>query len=198
MSNNLVSAAVQGEILPPEGYEPDVEVPDSVWGNRTIDVFRVEGTIGQYLTGQLHELSRMLANKNPDAQVHGGLGGEFGYGQDFKNDVFEMHPYAWEPSCTCSVESKTEEWLKANPHSESCNSQQDEEADCICGQEERMTVWERANPHESNCLLVLPNFRCGDFELRWYKYIGRGMKVSKPMSLAELDGMFNKCEESLR
>lgn len=196
--SKLISAAIEGEILPPEGYEPDVEFPDSIWGNRTIDVFRVEGTVEHYLTTQLYELSQILASKNPDAQVHGGFGGEYGYGQDFKNDIFEMRPYAWGSSCTCSVEAETEEWLKANPHSDACNSQQDDEADCICGREERMAIWERANPHEPDCLLVLPNFRCGDFELRWDRYIGRAMKVSKPMSLPGLEAMFRKCRESLR
>lgn len=198
MSNDLIPAIADGEVLPPEGYEAHQEVPDSVWGNRTIDVFRVDGVIKRYITEQLYELSRMLAIRNPDAQVHGGLGGEFGYGQDFKNEVFEMHPYIWEADCTCSIRARTAEWHRANPHSEACASQQSEDAECICGQEKNEAAWERANPHEPDCHLVLPNFQCGNFDLRWYKYIGRGMAVSKPLPFAALEAMFNKCRESIK
>lgn len=52
-----------------------------------------------------------------------GLGGEFGYGVNFKNDIFEMFPYYW-GECTCGIEEamgeKEIEWCNANPHSEDC------------------------------------------------------------------------------
>lgn len=43
----------------------------------------------------LYELSDHLARHNESKQVHGCLGGAYGYGQEFENDVFAMHPYCW-------------------------------------------------------------------------------------------------------
>ena len=198
MANSVTVRALEGEVHPPEGYKPDVIFPDSIWGNRIIKVFRLNGKIESYLDEQLRQLSSKLANKNPDTQICGGFGGEDGYGQDFENSVFEMHPYAWDSSCSCSIEARTDEWHKSNPHSNACSSQQSDGAECICDHEEREAEWDHANPHEPDCNLVLPNFKCDDFELRWYKYIGRDMKVSRPMSLTKLDMLFKKCRESLR
>lgn len=43
----------------------------------------------------LYELSKKLGQLNPEAQSHGFLGGQWGYGQDFENDVFMMHSFCW-------------------------------------------------------------------------------------------------------
>lgn len=51
------------------------------------------------LGDRLYELSKRLAEKNPTKQAHGLLGGEFGYGQDFENEVFMMHQYCWCEEC---------------------------------------------------------------------------------------------------
>ena len=37
------------------------------------------------------------------------------------------------------------------------------------------------------------NFKCGDFELTWYKYLGRGMWANEKISEKEAVEMFNKC-----
>lgn len=47
----------------------------------------------------LYRLSEILGKKNPDEQHHGFLGGEWGYGQNFENDVFMMRPF-----CRCDKE----------------------------------------------------------------------------------------------
>lgn len=47
------------------------------------------------LSNRLYKLSELLAKKNPNKQYYGLLGGEFGYGQEFENTVFKMHPYCW-------------------------------------------------------------------------------------------------------
>ena len=47
------------------------------------------------LGDRLYALSKRLADKFPEKQSHGLLGGEFGYGQDFENDVFVMHQFCW-------------------------------------------------------------------------------------------------------
>lgn len=101
-----------------------------------------------FVSDELYALSELLGKKNPDAQAHGGgLGGEWGYGQDFKNDVFEMHPYWW-------------------------------------GDEDALEAYQ-------------PNFQCGDIEIRWYKYIGRGMSVNRAVTREEIEVIFRKCCESL-
>lgn len=64
-------------------------------------------TNAEQFTDALYELSKSLALRNPEKQSHGFLGGEFGYGQEFKNDVFEMRPYYW-GDCTCGADETDE------------------------------------------------------------------------------------------
>lgn len=51
----------------------------------------------------LYELSEKLGKMNPDDQAHGFLGGEYGYGQEFENNLFIMRPYYW-GDCDCGYE----------------------------------------------------------------------------------------------
>ncbi len=44
-----------------------------------------------------------------------GLGGQFGYGVEYRNDVFEMFPYYW-GDCTCDQNDESFE----EPHDEGC------------------------------------------------------------------------------
>jgi len=147
---------------PPKGrkqqqYEP--ELGQMMFGN-VYDEFDL-GEHEQYVARKLYDLSETLGKMNPEEQAHGLLGGEWGYGQDFKNDVFEMHHYYW--------------------------------GDCTCGAEEA----EEERPHDPTCPIVLPNFRCGEIEIRWYKYIGRGMTINQKVTRKELKEIFQKCRESL-
>ena len=41
------------------------------------------------------------------------------------------------------------------------------------------------------------NFKCGDFEITWYKHLGRGMWANKKISEKEAVEIFNKCLMSL-
>lgn len=41
-----------------------------------------------------------------------------------------------------------------------------------------------------------PNFKCGDFEVRWYKYLGRGMSWTE-ITHDELNKILDKCVKSL-
>src|SRR5262245_54969257 len=43
----------------------------------------------------LVSLTQAIAQLDPDLVAHGFLGGEFGYGAHWENDVFLMHPYCW-------------------------------------------------------------------------------------------------------
>lgn len=78
-----------------------------------------EFCIPDFVSSLLYELSESLALKNPNNQVHGVLGGDYGYGQDFKNEIFEMFPYYW-GDCDCGYEDKEMEWADNNKHSENC------------------------------------------------------------------------------
>lgn len=128
---------IQNTFVPPIGQL----ACGNLWG--TFDF----GELADFVSDELCALSEMLGKKNPDAQAHGCLGGEWGYGQDFKNDTFEMHPYWW-------------------------------------GNEDAPEAYE-------------PNFQCGDLEIRWYKYIGRGMSVNHAVTRQELEEIFRKCRESI-
>jgi len=44
---------------------------------------------------------------------------------------------------------------------------------------------------------VKPNFKSGGVEVRWYKYLGRGMSVSRQITKEELAEIFQKCADSL-
>ena len=41
------------------------------------------------------------------------------------------------------------------------------------------------------------NFKCGDFEVSWYKYLGRGMTMNRKIAPDEAIEIFNKCAKSL-
>lgn len=43
-----------------------------------------------------------------------------------------------------------------------------------------------------------PNFKYKDIEIWWYKYLGRGMCMNKPITPEQAVEMFNACIDSLR
>lgn len=43
----------------------------------------------------------------------------------------------------------------------------------------------------------LYNFKCGSFEMSWYKYFGRGMSMNKEITEKELKEIVDKCIRSL-
>lgn len=42
------------------------------------------------------------------------------------------------------------------------------------------------------------NFRCGDFEVSWYKYLGRGMTMNKKITPDEAVKIFDRCIKSIK
>lgn len=54
-----------------------------------------------------------------------------------------------------------------------------------------------APQHATGCP-ARPNFRCGDVELEWYKRIGRGMKINRPVTRQEVEDMLGRCQASLQ
>ena len=72
-----------------------------------------------FVGSDLYDLSEMLGGRDPDNQAHGLLGGEWGYGQEFENDVFEMHPYYW-GDCTCGFDEADSQWDEEHSHAPEC------------------------------------------------------------------------------
>lgn len=71
------------------------------------------------LDDMLVELTRLISLKSPDIIAHGCLGGEFGYGARFENEVFVMRPYYW-GDCDCGWEQNKHEWSENHKHSADC------------------------------------------------------------------------------
>lgn len=82
----------------------------------------------------------------------GFLGGAYGYGENFENEVFTMHRYCWCERGDCP-------WCRS----------------CDCDGAEECT------PECSSNIPEAPNFlhKPSGATVHWYKYIGRGMEVSE-------------------
>jgi len=202
-----------------------------------------------HLSDDLYRLSKHLGTRNPDAQAHGFLGGEFGYGQHFKNAVFEMHPYFW-GDCECGFEERSEEWQRQHRHSPDCyqthlraeqrkaglsyvdrnenreikifeetvkrsydeaRKVEDQIYDrllkqfslpkggwavhCTCDHDPAFEKWCSENHHTPECGIVLPNFRhfASGLEVRWYKYIGRGMSCNQEITAEVFKKIADEC-----
>jgi hypothetical protein len=88
-----------------------------VFGNASAD-FALGGE-EDYVSERLYALSEELGRRDPANQSHGLLGGEWGYGQEYANEVFEMHPYWW-GDCTCGHGEEEWKWDQAHQHAPNC------------------------------------------------------------------------------
>ena len=130
------------------------------------------------LTLRLQQVTR-----EPD---HGFLGGEGGYGCQYENDVFMMHPFCWCErgdcpwcrSCECPNEYEyrspageviTEEQFYRLGFDDYPDGRKYDAMNFV-GQECRNCVDKpKSEPHF--------RYKPTGAEVRWYKYIGRGMKI---------------------
>ena len=69
---------------------------------------------------------------------------------------------------------------------------------CDCGIDKAHDEWAKENTHEPDCRAWRPNFLCGDLAIRWPKHIGGGMTVSREVPRAELECIFDKCQDSVK
>ena len=64
--------------------------------------------------------------------------------------------------------------------------------DCACPEDA-----EGESLHRSECEIVRPNFRWEDVEISWYKWLGRGTTINKPITPERAVEMYNACISSL-
>lgn len=225
-------------------------------------------------------LTEAISKIDEAAVAHGVLGGEFGYGAKWENEVFEMRPFYW-GDCDCRADERSEVWHKANPHADDCFqtelhrrfAEYDEQSGwnaleaagrdpgmmeartektpfgtihmtlrteageqhhrlwsaaydkknkthakltsqlydeyklprsryqwhCTCGVDERAAEYFKTESHYAECAIELPNFRhkSSNLEVRWYKWIGRDMKVNQKFGPKKLRAIFAECAASL-
>lgn len=111
------------------------------------------------LSEALRELTGVLQEKTGEG-AYGFLGGSQGYGCNYEDDVFLMHPFCWceRPECPwcagcqCATDSANCAWCRGE----------------WFGQEKGGLPGEGA-PHFWH--------KPSGFRVWWYKYIGRGMEV---------------------
>lgn len=194
----------------------------------------------------LYDLTESLAEVYGEGeldQYRGVLGGDYAYGAEFANDIFEMHPYHW-GDCVCGKEAREDDWLDGPEHEATCYQSVisergfldfgDERGDhltfaerdehnhaitdavcaemgldpvegvyvhCTCPFDEEWGAWRRSpeGQHAPTCGIVRPNFRHHGtgLEVRWYKYIGRGMKVSREATRDEWRRIMRECRDSV-
>src|SRR5690606_31203002 len=133
---------------------------------------------------------------------HGILGGPDGYGCEYENDVFMMHPFCWceEPECPwCVACFCPDEYEYLSPSGERITEAEFDKYDFDDYPDGRQFDGMRFVGVECRSCAEgrtpAPNFvyKPTGGEVRWYKYIGRGMEIEgefPPDFLA-------KCLESL-
>ena len=57
---------------------------------------------------------------------------------------------------------------------------------------------ETSGTHLPDCLVGRPNFKCGDFEVNWYKRLGRGTTMNRAIDLNEFAVLLDRCLASVR
>ena len=203
------------------------------------------------VSNDLRHLTKAIKQLTGEDNVYGILGGEFGYGEEFKNEVFEMHPFYW-GDCTCGFDDKEYDLSKTLSHEGHCYQTEvnqrleaegfkvdadgwlEDEGDfdldlsqkyherksqvsmevaqkyglpeiglyvhCTCSYRQSEQEWYAENDHIPECPIVVPNFRHfeSDFQVSWYKYIGRGMEVNKDLTMKQWASIVEECLLSLK
>lgn len=69
---------------------------------------------------------------------------------------------------------------------------------CTCDYEGKWAKFLENNEHKKDCPVVVPNFKYKDFEIRWYKYLGRSTSMNKLIDANEFSKILDRCLESVR
>lgn len=193
-----------------------------------VEIILPKGSLTEYEEGEdisngLRYLTKILFKKKGEIPSFG-LGGESGYGIDFENSVFKMHPFCWCEKedcpwcsgCDCpessfhyyvdNAEVSSSQWLQFytdrepkihNPNWEAIVNELNSH---------------RSTKHSPVCDFCLkedslvgrlpgksaPNFwhMKSGFRVNWYKYIERGMEVHNPNNIEFYD-ILKDCLQSI-
>lgn len=121
----------------------------------------------------LCDLTERISEKHPGTIAHGVLGGTYGYGCNYKDDNFIMHPFCWcdLPDCPWCYRCNCER-ISISLYEEPCDW-----CKSVHKHEDNGSFSPDIYPHAG-----APNFWDKKTGLRiwWYKYIGRGMEMHVP------------------
>ena len=122
----------------------------------------------------LIKLTKILSKKF-NLPTSYGLGGEYGYGVDFENDVFLMKRYCWCEKDDCL-------WCAVN----------DEKLEKKLFKRFGDKVWANWG--------YAPNFwhKPSGFMIRWYKWIGRDMEFNKKITLKKWEKIYSEVLKSIK
>jgi hypothetical protein len=193
------------------------------------------------ISNDLRKLTKAICKKT-GADGSGGLGGEYGYGVNYENDIFMFHPYCWCEKddcpwcggCDCPetafhyfIDGKpidyeeycqiftdtgyealqdtkygTAEYLDAKVafdrkikiRNQRCSQTKDDICD-FCRHEGIFKKF-GSNPHGQSA----PNFwyKPTNFQVWWYKWIGRDMRYSRKITEKQWTDIFKECIKSLK
>lgn len=139
-------------------------------------------------------LTEAISKLDEDKVVHGFLGGEFGYGAHWDNDVFQMHPYCWceQPDCAWCYGCTCGDNTMVDYHTTKPGIK------CDWCSEVHKYGGVGALPPDDEPHYGAPHFwhKPSGFRVWWYKYIGRGMNVHNPNN-ADVAAIFRECMKSL-
>lgn len=152
--------------------------------------FRCAASDGSPLSVLLNVITQQIEQVTKSASSQGGMfGGRFGYGADFENDVFMMHPFCWCEkesclwcrSCECThryfldgveiTQDQYRDWIgespsyKAHGYKAHWDRVRSERREPFC---EACQSGRDREPHFRH--------KPSGFTVRWYKYIGRDME----------------------
>jgi hypothetical protein len=136
-----------------------------------------------FVSEALCELTRVLQPITGEGQ-HGLLGGEYGYGCDYENDVFMMHPFCWceRPECPWCRECFCPNEYEY--HAPDGTVITEEEHACYSFEDyprffESMVFIGEQCGNCTNTVERAPNFlfKPTGAKVSWYKYIGRSMEI---------------------
>jgi hypothetical protein len=69
---------------------------------------------------------------------------------------------------------------------------------CDCGLDREWQEWASTHNHAPDCESILPNFKYGEAEIRWYKHPGRGMSVNVDWDEATWRKWLDSCLAAIR
>lgn len=137
--------------------------------------------VSDRISDGLCDLTEALSKEGADI-ASGFLGGAFGYGAHFDNDVFMMHPFCWCEGFDCAwcvpchCDDDAWRYFLAD------GSEVDGEAFYAAGGYRTGRAIDVPEKRCRNCAedrKAAPNFlhKPSGTSARWYKYIGRGMEI---------------------